>query len=129
MTRPKIASKKFPPNTHDIYSTISVKVDEFRVRKLPVQDEPANFWPKNTYLQLYVFFQKKTYYLDSQVKGQSSLPTILIFHDAGLSSNTWLKLGLLHELNVNGYRAVVIDLPGHGGSDKTEIIQDQDEKG
>lgn len=78
---------------------------------------------------LRVFFQKKTYYLDSQVKGQSSLPTILIFHDAGLSSNTWLKLGLLHELNVNGYRAVVIDLPGHGGSDKTEIIQDQDEKG
>ena len=77
----------------------------------------------------YVFFQKKTYYLDSQVKGQSSLPTILIFHDSGLSSNTWLKLGLLHELNVNGYRAVVIDLPGHGGSDKTEIIQDQDQKG
>ena len=87
-----------------------------------------NYGPCITDLALRVF-QKKTYYLDSQVKGQSSLPTILIFHDAGLSSNTWLKLGLLHELNVNGYRAVVIDLPGHGGSDKTEIIQDQDEKG
>ena len=57
------------------------------------------------------------------------MPTVLLFHDSGYSSNAWLKLGLLHDLNINGFRAVVIDLPGHGGSDKAEPIKDQKEKG
>ena len=54
---------------------------------------------------------------------------MIMFHGAGFSSNTWLMLDMVEDMTKNGYRTILIDLPNHGGSDQTEPIEDDDEKG
>lgn len=71
---------------------------------------------------------RKTYHLDTQTKGQSYLPTVVMFHGAGFSANTWLMLDMVEDMTKNGYRTILIDLPNHGGSDQTEAIVNEDEK-
>ena len=36
---------------------------------------------------------------------------------------------MVEDMTKNGYRTILIDLPNHGGSDQTEPIEDDDEKG
>lgn len=71
---------------------------------------------------------RKTYHLDTQTKGQAYLPTVIMFHGAGFSSNTWLMLDMVEDMTKNGFRTILIDLPNHGGSDQTEPIEDDNEK-
>jgi pimeloyl-ACP methyl ester carboxylesterase len=52
-----------------------------------------------------------------------------MFHGAQFSANTWLMLDMVEDLTKNGFRTILIDLPNHGGSDQTEAIVNEDEKG
>ena len=38
-------------------------------------------------------------------------------------------LDMVEDMTKNGYRTILIDLPNHGGSDQTEAIVNEDEKG
>ena len=67
--------------------------------------------------------------MDTQTKGQSYLPTVVMFHGEQFSSNTWLMLDMVEEITKNGYRILMVDLPSYGGSDHTEPIDDIDERG
>lgn len=48
--------------------------------------------------------------------GNGGAPTVLLLHGARYSAETWRELGTLERLAAEGYRALALDLPGHGGS-------------
>lgn len=57
--------------------------------------------------------------------GDDSAPPILLLHGASFSSHTWENLGTLSLLAERDYRAVAVDLPDFGQSEKaTGEIQD-----
>ena len=51
-----------------------------------------------------------------------------MLHSQQFSANTWLKLEVLHELANAGYRTITVDLPGYGGSDKADMLDEPKEK-
>lgn len=57
--------------------------------------------------------------------GKPTWPEVLLLHGARFDSRTWLELGTLELLAKNGYRAVAIDLPGYGRSEKGPVALEQ----
>ncbi len=53
--------------------------------------------------------------------GDSTAPCVLFLHGAKYSSKTWEELGTLALLASNGYRAIAVDLPGFGESQRAEV--------
>lgn len=54
------------------------------------------------------------------VAGDRPAPTVLLLHGGRFSAETWRQLGTLGRLAAAGYRAVALDLPGHGESGPSE---------
>ncbi len=48
--------------------------------------------------------------------GDPSRPAVLLLHGAAFDSGTWEELGTLARLADGGWRALAVDLPGHGAS-------------
>lgn len=48
--------------------------------------------------------------------GDLSRPAVLLLHGAAFDSGTWEELGTLARLEQAGWRALAVDLPGHGAS-------------
>ncbi|KAM8799912.1 protein ABHD14A [Eudromia elegans] len=49
-------------------------------------------------------------------------PDVLLLHGRAFTSETWERLGTLALLAAEGYRAVAIDLPGHGDSPPSDTV-------
>ncbi|MCL1468663.1 alpha/beta fold hydrolase [Argonema galeatum] len=57
----------------------------------------------------------KIHYLES---GANNAKSVLFLHGASFSSQTWQEIGTLKLLSEEGYRAVAVDLPGYGSSER-----------
>ena len=53
--------------------------------------------------------------------------TVLFLHGIGLSSTIWINIGTFQILAELGYRALAIDLPGHGNSNDLSIPYKRDD--
>ncbi|MFB2968183.1 alpha/beta fold hydrolase [Aerosakkonema sp. BLCC-F183] len=55
------------------------------------------------------------HYLES---GETNTKSVLFLHGASFSSQTWKDIGTLNLLAEKGYRAVAVDVPGYGSSER-----------
>lgn len=53
--------------------------------------------------------------------GTEGAPAVLLLHGARFSSEDWADLGTLRVLAAEGFRAVAVDLPGHGRTPAREL--------
>lgn len=50
--------------------------------------------------------------------GETNANSVLFLHGASFSAQTWKEIGTLKLLVEEGFRAVAIDLPGYGNSER-----------
>ena len=52
-------------------------------------------------------------------------PTVLLLHGAAFSSQNWVELKTLEKLQAAGFRAIAVDLPGFGKSERNSRMLDK----
>ena len=60
----------------------------------------------------------RIHYLES---GQTNSVSVLFLHGASFSAQTWQEIGSLQLLARRGYRAVAVDIPGYGRSQRISV--------
>ncbi len=60
----------------------------------------------------------RIHYLET---GQKNLVSILLLHGASFTAQTWQEIGTLELLTKQGYRAVAVDIPGYGRSQRISV--------
>jgi abhydrolase domain-containing protein 14 len=61
------------------------------------------------------------FYLHVLAAGECTAPAVLLLHGRNFHAGVWKELGTLELLARCGYRALAVDLPGHGASDDINI--------
>ena len=71
---------------------------------------------------------RKTFYREVRPKNQDNEKfTVFFLHGMGLTSTVWINIGTFQILAELGYRALAVDLPGHGNSDNENIPYSRDD--
>ena len=71
---------------------------------------------------------RMTFYREARPNDSSNEKfTVLFLHDSGLTSAIWINIGTFEILAELGYRALAVDLPGHGNSKDGNIPYSRDE--
>ena len=60
----------------------------------------------------------RVHYLE---KGQKNSVSVLLLHGASFTSQTWQEIGTIELLTRAGYRAVAVDIPGYGRSQRISV--------
>ncbi|MEB3340701.1 alpha/beta hydrolase [Okeania sp.] len=60
----------------------------------------------------------RIHYLET---GQKNSVSVLLLHGASFTAHTWQEIGTLDFLNMRGYRAVAVDIPGYGRSQRISV--------
>ncbi|MGK7919924.1 MAG: alpha/beta fold hydrolase [Trichodesmium sp.] len=60
----------------------------------------------------------RVHYLE---KGQKNSVSVLLLHGASFTSQTWQEIGTIEVLTKEGYRAVAVDIPGYGRSQRISV--------
>jgi abhydrolase domain-containing protein 14 len=85
---------------------------------LAAQEKPARDELQGARSQSLTIQGKKIHFLE---QGGELAPLVLLLHGARYSSEDWRKNGTLDVIAKAKFRAVAVDLPGHGQSDASEI--------
>lgn len=71
---------------------------------------------------------RKTFYREVRPSNRSRERfTVLFLHGIGLTSTIWINIGTFQILAELGYRALAVDLPGHGNSNDLSIPYSRDD--
>ena len=71
---------------------------------------------------------RKTFYREARPRNRTQEKfTVLFLHDIGLSSTIWINIGTFEILTELGFRALAVDLPGHGNSNDLSIPYKRDD--
>lgn len=54
-------------------------------------------------------------------KGQKNSVSVLLLHGASFTAQTWQEIGTIELLTREGYRAVAVDIPGYGRSQRISV--------
>ena len=60
----------------------------------------------------------RIHYLET---GQKNSASVLLLHGASFTAQTWEEIGTLELLTTGGYRAVAVDIPGYGRSQRISV--------
>ncbi|MDJ0517843.1 MAG: alpha/beta hydrolase [Trichodesmium sp. MO_231.B1] len=60
----------------------------------------------------------RIHYLET---GQKNAVSVLLLHGASFTAQTWQEIGTLNLLTTQGYRAVAVDIPGYGRSQRISV--------
>ena len=71
---------------------------------------------------------RSTFYREARPRNRTQEKfTVLFLHGIGLSSTIWINIGTFEILAELGYRALAVDLPGHGNSNDLSIPYKRDD--
>ena len=71
---------------------------------------------------------RSTFYREARPSNRTQEKfTVLFLHGIGLSSTIWINIGTFEILAELGYRALAVDLPGHGNSNDLSIPYKRDD--
>lgn len=71
---------------------------------------------------------RKTFYREARPTNRTQEKfTVLFLHGIGLTSTIWINIGTFQILAELGYRALAVDLPGHGNSNDLSIPYKRDD--
>lgn len=71
---------------------------------------------------------RKTFYREARPMNRTQEKfTVLFLHGIGLTSTIWINIGTFQILAELGYRALAVDLPGHGNSNDLSIPYKRDD--
>ena len=71
---------------------------------------------------------RRTFYREARPSNRTQEKfTVLFLHGIGLSSTIWINIGTFEILAELGYRALAVDLPGHGNSNDLSIPYKRDD--
>ncbi|MDE5079759.1 MAG: alpha/beta hydrolase [Trichodesmium sp. St2_bin6] len=60
----------------------------------------------------------RIHYLET---GKKNAVSVLLLHGASFTAHTWQEIGTLDILTTQGYRAVAVDIPGYGRSQRISV--------
>lgn len=71
---------------------------------------------------------RRTFYREARpINRTQEIFTVLFLHGKGLTSTIWINIGTFQILAELGYRALAVDLPGHGNSNDLSIPYKRDD--
>ena len=71
---------------------------------------------------------RRTFYREARPSNRTQEKfTVLFLHGIGLSSTIWINIGTFQTLAELGFRALAVDLPGHGNSNDLSIPYKRDD--